>query len=128
MGVVRKKIITRGVDTGEKMWDNTQREGKVSSSTTKEKETFDMGGHSSGPSSYEIAMKEEKARKAEEARLAAEKASKIAEANASASADGEAAGGEAELYDGGALTKKKKGSTLAGEGAQTFGSNGNLGG
>ena len=82
--------------------------------------------HSSGPSSYEIAAKQAKAEKAEQERIAAEKASRIAAANASA-AGGEATGGEAGPYSGGALTRKK-GSTLAGEGEQTFGGNGSLGG
>jgi hypothetical protein len=84
--------------------------------------------HSSGPSSYEIAAKQAKAEKAEKERIAAEKASKIDAANASA-AGGEATGGKAEPYDGGALAlKRKRTSTLAGEGEQTFGGNGSLGG
>lgn len=86
--------------------------------------------HSSGPSSYEIAAEQAKAEQAEKERLAAEKASKIAAANASAAAgNGEEKGGDAEPYSGGALSqKKKKTSTLAGEGEQTFGQNGSLGG
>ena len=50
-------------------------------------------------------------------------------ANAEAS-KGEMKGGEGSGDYDGALSgaKKKKGSTLAGEGAQTFGANGSLGG
>ena len=85
--------------------------------------------HSSGPSSYEIQAEQAKAEKAEEKRLAAEKAGRIAAANASAAAGGgKAEGGKAEPYEGGALSRRKKTSTLAGEGEQTFGSNGTLGG
>lgn len=85
--------------------------------------------HSSGPSSYEIAKQEAEAKAAEEKRLAAEKAGRIAAANASAAAGGgKVEGGKAEPYEGGALSRRKKTSTLAGEGEQTFGSNGSLGG
>ena len=87
--------------------------------------------HSSGPSSYEIAKRQEDAEAAEKKRLEEEKASRIAAANASAAAEAanaKAVGGKAEPYEGGALSKKKKTSTLAGEGEQTFGSNGSLGG
>lgn len=89
-----------------------------------------MGGRkSSGPSAYEIQKQQENARIVEEKRLANERAARIAEANASASGGGGEEGGEAGVYDGGALSsKRKKGATLAGEGAQTFGSSGSLGG
>ena len=86
--------------------------------------------HSSGPSSYEIAKQQQMAEDAEKARLEKEKAESIAAANASSANSGvEAEGGKAE-YEGGALSsaKKKRGSTLAGEGEQTFGKNGSLGG
>lgn len=86
--------------------------------------------HSSGPSSYEIAMEQQKAEEAEQKRLEAEKQAKIREANAAsntADSTGES-GGDAEPYKDGALSKKKKGSTLAGEGEQTFGKSGSLGG
>ena len=65
-----------------------------------------------------------------ESALEKEKAESIAAANASSANSGvEAEGGKAE-YEGGALSsaKKKRGSTLAGEGEQTFGKNGSLGG
>lgn len=83
--------------------------------------------HSSGPSSYEIEMEQQKAEEAEEARLKAEKEKSIQAANSAPETEG-AQGGDAEKYTGGALAKKKKGSTLAGEGEQTFGKNGSLGG
>ena len=84
--------------------------------------------HSSGPSSYEIAMEQQKAEEAEQARLKAEKEKSIQAANSAPETEG-AQGGDAEKYAGGALAaKKKKGSTLAGEGEQTFGKNGSLGG
>lgn len=88
-----------------------------------------MGGRkSSGPSAYEIQKQQELARLEAERRQAAERAGRIAKANASASG-GVGEGGEASVYDGGALsTKQKKGATLAGEGAQTFGNSGSLGG
>lgn len=98
-----------------------------------------MGGRSSksssGPSSYEI---QEQQRKAEEIerkriederkRIEDERARAVAEANAQASG-GETHGGEGSGDYDGALSgaKKKKGATLAGEGAQTFGANGSLG-
>ena len=88
-----------------------------------------MGGHSSGPSAYEIEAKRKAAEEAERQRAAAEKAREVANANSEASY-GEAKGGEGSGDYNGALSeaKRKKGSTLAGEGAQTFGASGNLGG
>lgn len=88
-----------------------------------------MGGHSSGPSSYEIQAQQKAAEEAERKRIAAEKAKSVAEANAQASG-GETKGGEGSGDYDGALSgaRKKKGATLAGEGAQTFGASGNLGG
>ena len=88
-----------------------------------------MGGHSSGPSSYEIQKRQEMAEETERKRIAAERASEIAKANSDAST-GDMKGGEGSGDYDGALSgaKKKKGSTLAGEGAQTFGANGSLGG
>lgn len=88
-----------------------------------------MGGsHSSGPSAYEITEQQRKAEEAEKMRIAKERARATAEANAQAS-KGESQGGEGSGDYDGALSgaKKKKGATLAGEGAQTFGANGNLG-
>ena len=88
-----------------------------------------MGGHSSGPSAYEIEAKRKAAEEAERQRIAAEKAREVSKANSEAST-GETKGGEGSGDYNGALSdaKKKKGSTLAGEGAQTFGVSGNLGG
>ena len=88
-----------------------------------------MGGHSSGPSSYEIQKQQEMAEEAERQRIAKERANATAAANAEAS-KGEMKGGEGSGDYDGALSraKKKKGATLAGEGAQTFGTSGNLGG
>jgi hypothetical protein len=109
------------------MWDNTQarRQGVFVNDLKKENV---MGGHSSGPSSYEIQEQQRKAEEAEKKRIADEKAKATAEANAHASG-GETHGGEGSGDYDGALSaaKRKKGATLAGEGAQTFGSNGNLG-
>lgn len=88
----------------------------------------DMGGHSSGPSSYKIQKRQEEAeaRKQEELKEAERRA--IREANASAGADAVGGAGSKEESAQGALSKaRKKGATLAGEGAQTFGQNGNLG-
>lgn len=78
-----------------------------------------MGGHSSGPSAYEMAQQQERAAKEAEERLRAEEAEKVAKANAVAST-GTTTGGEG---TSGALTaaaKKRKGATLAGEGESTF--------
>lgn len=88
-----------------------------------------MGGHSSGPSSYEIQKQQKKAEEAEKRRIGEERARSVAEANAQASR-GESQGGEGSGDYDGALSgaRKKKGATLAGEGAQTFGASGNLGG
>ena len=88
-----------------------------------------MGGHSSGPSSYEIQAQQRKAEEAERKRIAAEEAREVAKANSEAST-GDMKGGDGSGDYNGALSdaKKKKGSTLAGEGAQTFGANGSLGG
>lgn len=88
-----------------------------------------MGGHSSGPSAYEIEAKRKAAEEAERQRIAAEKAREVSKANSEAST-GDMKGGEGSGDYNGALSdaKKKKGSTLAGEGAQTFGASGNLGG
>lgn len=86
--------------------------------------------HSSGPSSYEIAQEQQKAEDAEKARLEKEAQESVNKTNASSANSGiEASGGTADTYEGGALSsKKKRGSTLAGEGEQTFGKNGSLGG
>ena len=83
-----------------------------------------MGGHSSGPSSYEIQERMKNAEEAEKKRVAQERAKEVADANKLASG-GTTSGGEGS----GVLSavKRKKGSTLAGEGAQTFGVNGSLG-
>ena len=88
-----------------------------------------MGGHSSGPSSYEIQKRQQAAEEAERRRIAAESAKSVAEANELAS-KGESQGGEGSGDYNGALSgaRKKKGATLGGEGAQTFGASGNLGG
>lgn len=87
-----------------------------------------MGGHSSGPSAYEIQAQQKAAEEAEAKRIAEEKAREVAKANASA-ANAETTGGEGSKMDGAlSKAKQKKGATLAGEGAQTFGANGNLGG
>lgn len=88
-----------------------------------------MGGrHSSGPSAYEIQEQQRKAEEAEKKRIADEKAAQTAKANAEA-ANGTQTGGEGSGDYDGALSgaRKKKGATLAGEGAQTFGANANLG-
>lgn len=87
-----------------------------------------MGGHSSGPSSYEIERQQQKAEEAAKKRLSEERSKSVADANAQASG-GESQGGEGSGDYDGALSaaKRRKGSTLAGEGAQTFGANGNLG-
>lgn len=87
-----------------------------------------MGGHSSGPSSYEIERQQQKAEEAAKKRLSEERSKSVADANAQASG-GESHGGEGSGDYDGALSaaKRRKGSTLAGEGAQTFGTNGNLG-
>ena len=86
-----------------------------------------MGGKSSGPSPYEIQKRQEMAEEAERQRIAKERANATAAANAQAS-KGEMKGGEGSGdYDGALSRAKKKGSTLAGEGAQTFGANGSLG-
>ena len=85
--------------------------------------------HSSGASSYEIAQEQQKAEDAEKARLEKEAQKSVNETNASSANSGiKASGGTAEAYEGGALSKKKRGSTLAGEGEQTFGRNGSIGG
>lgn len=87
-----------------------------------------MGGHSSGPSSYKIQKKQEEAeaKKAKELKEAERKA--IDEANAAAGAGAVGGGGLGEESVQGALSKaRRKGATLAGEGRQTFGGNGNLG-
>ena len=85
--------------------------------------------HSSGPSSYEIQQQQMKAEKEEAKRLEAENAEKVRQANASSGGEPEAGQGQHVDSMEGALSKaKKKGATLAGEGAQTFGKSGNLGG
>ena len=88
-----------------------------------------MERHSSGPSSYEIQARQAAAERAEKRRVEAAKAAETARANAEA-AGGETQGGEGSGDYDGALSaaRRKKGATLAGEGAQTFGANGSLGG
>jgi len=88
-----------------------------------------MGGHGSGPSYYAIQAQQKAAEEAERQRIAKERANATAKANAEAS-KGEMKGGEGSGDYDGALSgaRKKKGATLAGEGAQTFGASGNLGG
>ena len=86
-----------------------------------------MGGHSSGPSAYEIQAQQKAAEEAEAKRQKEWAARQTAAANASSGGEGDGEPKESVLE--GALSKgKKKGATLAGEGAQTFGANGNLGG
>ena len=85
-----------------------------------------MGGHSSGPSAYEIQKKQQEAEEAKRREIARQREAETAAANKEAS-QGDMSGGEGSGDYFGALSKKKKGSTLAGEGAQTFGSNGSLG-
>jgi hypothetical protein len=96
--------------------------------STSSKESV-MGGHSSGPSSYAIQKRQREAEEAERRRIAAEAAKEVNAANEEAS-NGVKHGGEGSGDYYGALSsaKKKKGSTLAGEGAQTFGGNGSIGG
>ena len=88
-----------------------------------------MGGHGSGPSSYEIMKKQQEAEEAKRREIARQRDAETAAANKEAS-QGEMIGGEGSGDYNGALSgaKKKKGSTLAGEGAQTFGASTNLGG
>lgn len=85
---------------------------------------------SKGPSSYEIAQEQQKAAEAERMRLEREAQKSVERTNASSANSGiKASGGTADAYEGGALSsKKKKSSTLAGEGEQTFGQNSSLGG
>lgn len=83
-----------------------------------------MGGHSSGPSAYEIEASQ-KAAEEEEARRLKEKNRK---ANESAGASTRASGGAGGTFSDGVLARRKRGATLAGEGAQTFGNGGSLGG
>ena len=88
-----------------------------------------MGGHSAGASAYKIRKRQQEAEEAERRRIAAESAKSVAEANELAG-KGESQGGEGSGDYNGALSgaRKKKGATLAGEGAQTFGASVNLGG
>ena len=88
-----------------------------------------MGGFGSGPSSYEIQKRREMAEEAERKRIAAERAREVAKANSEASTGDMKGGVGSGDYDGAlSSAKKKNGATLAGEGAQTFGTSGNLGG
>lgn len=87
-----------------------------------------MGGHSSGPSSYEIEASQKAAEEEEAKRLEEERKEKNRKANQSAGASTTATGGEGGTFADGALARKKRGATLAGEGAQTFGNGGSLGG
>lgn len=95
----------------------------------------DMGGHSSGPSSYKIQKKQEEAEAKKQAELKAAEKKAIDAANASidaanagaAAGAGSGQGAEEESVKGALSKARKKGATLAGEGAQTFGQNGNLG-
>lgn len=87
-----------------------------------------MGGHSSGPSSYAIQKKQEEAEARKQAEMKAAEQRAIDAANASAVGDATGGRGSEEESVKGALSKaRKKGATLAGEGAQTFGQNSNLG-
>lgn len=89
---------------------------------------MEMGGKSSGPSIYEIEAMRKASEKKEQERLEKEKRDAIAAIEAQ-STEGSASGGEGYEYEGGALGgKRKRGSTLAGEGEQTFGKGGSLGG
>lgn len=87
-----------------------------------------MGGHSSGPSAYEIEASQKAAEEAEARRLEEERKEKNRKANESAGASTSASGGEGGTFSDGALARRKRGTTLAGEGAQTFGNGGSLGG
>lgn len=88
----------------------------------------DMGGHSSGPSSYKIQKKQEEAEAKKQAEMKAAEQKAVDAANASAVGESSGGSGADEESVKGALSKaRKKGATLAGEGAQTFGQNGNLG-
>lgn len=86
-----------------------------------------MGGHSSGPSAYEIEQRQKAAEEKEKRRMDAERLKSIQSANSAPETEG-AQGGDAGAYGSGALARKRRGGTLAGEGAQTFGGTGSLGG